>query len=548
MKPVKRYYLIFPLLILSFQKIVAQEPDLVLTGGKIFTADTRRLYVEAVAIRNGRIIATGSSGDVEKLKGNSTRIIHLEGRLVVPGFNDAHNHLLLNDLRAYEIRFDSMNPAWNIVKDSLRSVAAKTPPGQWIAAEIGPSVVNSSDAVRFTIDSITTKHPVRLLSWWGHVGIFNTKGLEVMNIAKDAPDPKGGRYERMNDNITLTGKAFEKNAYNPHRSYAKVSAMRDDSLLVHKFRALTEEMLLLGITSYQNMCTLASPDDLTALWARAGLPFRLRLIRWGDMDADGDLVIPSMNPGKKVNNLSNLTVSGTKWLIDGTPIEQGAYQYSPYPGKPTWYGRMNYSKADIERACREAVARGDQLLFHVSGEQSYGELLDVLERIDADWPALRPRIEHGDMADYSEEFLERTKRLGIIIVQNPTHFAPVEGFEGSAEPKSYGMAMKTLLREGIPLAIGSDGPFNPFLNLLMAVSHPGRPEEAITMEEAVIAYTRTAAYAEFEEREKGTIEPGKLADLVVLSQDIFKIPLQAIMGTRSLMTIIGGKIVYERGH
>jgi predicted amidohydrolase YtcJ len=349
----------------------------------------------------------------------------------------------------------------------------------------------------------------------------------------------------MNDGKTLAGKAFEKNAYNPHSGYDKISSMRDDEGLVAKFQSLSREMMKLGITSYQNMCTLARAEDLSRLWQKAGLPFRLRLIKWADMNQDGTLVIPGKDMKKHPEDMPLLTVSGTKWLIDGTPIEQGAFNYTPYPGRKDWYGRMNYSNDEIEKACREAIARKDQLMFHVSGEHSLGNLLDVMEKINVDWKALRPRVEHGDYMDYSAGFLERARNLGIIVVQNPTHFAPGDGLPVSS--KTYGHAMKTLLQKGIPLAIGSDGPFNPFLNIMLAVTHPVRPSEALTVEEAVIAYTSTAAFAEFEEHNKGTLTKGKLADLTVLSQDIFKIPPPALMATHSVLTLVGGKVVYDGG-
>lgn len=525
-------------------RLEAQTPDLILYGGKIFTADPEQLYTEALAIKDGRILASGSSAEIQKLAGQSTKRIDLSGRVVVPGFNDAHNHLLLNDLKAYEIQFKTMNPDWKMLQDSLKKAAAQLPPGRWIVAEIGPSIANSPEVSRVALDRITLRHPVRLLSWWGHVGIFNSPGLKEMQIQDSPHDPKGGFYDRLPDGKTLAGKAFEKNAYNPNTSYDKVSAMRGEEELVGKFRGMTGEMLKLGITSYQNMCTLARAEDLARLWKKAGLPFRLRLIKWADMNPDGTIMVPGKEMPEHPEGMPLLTVSGTKWLIDGTPIEQGAFNYKPYPGRNDWYGRMNYSKEEIEKACREALSRKDQLMFHVSGEQSYGNLLDILEKIDMDWKALRPRIEHGDMAGYSQDFLDRTKKLGIIIVQNPTHFTSLDG---AVSAPQYANAMKTLLKNAIPLAIGSDGPFNPFLNIMLAATHPMRPSEALSVEEAVIAYTNTAAFAEFEEKNKGTLTKGKVADLAVLSQDIFKVPLPALMATQSVLTLVDGQVVYDAG-
>ncbi|MEO7215166.1 amidohydrolase family protein [Mucilaginibacter sp.] len=171
-------------------------------------------------------------------------------------------------------------------------------------------------------------------------------------------------------------------------------------------------------------------------------------------------------------------------------------------------------------------------------------MLDMMEAMNVDWKPLRPRFEHGDEIDYSPEYLKRALKMGVIIVQNPTHFAPVPGMTQLPQA-THGMALSSLLKAGIPLAIGSDGPFDPFLNIMLATTHPMRHSEALTREQAVIAYTRTAAYAEFEEQNKGTLTVGKVADLAVLSKDIF-IDSQ-IMGTQSVLTMVNGNVVYDNG-
>ncbi|GAB2558494.1 amidohydrolase [Spirosoma aerophilum] len=523
----------------------AQTPDLILTHGKIFTSDTNQLYVEAVAIRAGRIVATGSTAAIEKLATKNTKRLDLSGMLVVPGFNDAHNHLP-NGMKGTRLELAGMDPAWSVLLDSLQRLVKRVPEGQWIEGTIGISIGNSPEATRFVLDKIAPKHPVRLLSWWGHVGVFNSLGLHEMGITNTQPDPKGGFYERMPDGKTLTGKAYEKNAYWPHTNYAKIAAMRDDQALIGQFRGMTQALLKAGITSYQNMCTGATAEDYAKLWKQAGLPFRLRLIRWADMNPDGSLSIPSKTVPKTTPGLPLLTVSGTKWLLEGTPLEGGAEQVEAYPNRPNWYGRMNYTVSEIETMCREAIARKDQLHFHIGGSKSVGRLLDLMAGIHVDWKALRPRFEHGDEIDYTPDYLEKAKRMGVIIVQNPTHFAPMDGFP-MGPPLTHGMAMKTLLNQHIPLAIGSDGPFNPYLNILFATTHPRRPLEAITREQAVIAYTRTAAYAEFAEQDKGTLTVGKVADLAVLSQNIFTVPAPKLLQTESVLTMVNGTVVYSAG-
>ena len=523
---------------------VAQSPDLILTNGKIFTSDTTQLYVEALAIRAGRITASGTTNAINQLATKNTKHLNLNGMLVVPGFNDAHNHLP-DCLTGNEIPLNenAMDPSWQWILDTLQQLTKTTPQGQWILIPIGPAIANSFEDTRFDLDKITTNHPVRLLSWMGHVCIFNTLGLKKMGISEAASDPKGGFYERLPDGKTLTGKAIEKNAYNPNTSYQKVAAMRDEKKLVRELQGITQAMLQLGITSYQNMCTGATAGDYIRIWQKAGLPFRLRLIRWGDMNPDGTLSIPGKELPKKISTLPLITVSGTKWLMEGTPDEEYAEQFEPYPNRPNWYGKMNYTIPDVEKMIREAVNRHDQLMFHIVGDKSVGKLLDLMEKMNIDWKPLRPRFEHADKIDYLPKYLEQAKRMGIIVIENPTNFS--ENFPTVRKTSPFDMAMKTLLLKGIPLGIGSDGPFNPFLNIMFAVSHPRRPSEAISREEAVIAYTATNAFAEFEERNKGTLTVGKVADLAVLSQDIFEISVPALLQTKSVLTMVNGKIVYD---
>jgi predicted amidohydrolase YtcJ len=522
----------------------AQAPDLVLTNGKIFTSDITQLYVEALAIKAGRITASGSTQAIEKLATKNTKHLNLNGMVVVPGFNDAHNHLpdclIGNEVPLNE---NAMDPSWQWLLDTLQQLAKTTPRGQWIMIPIGPTISNSSDDTRFELDKITTTHPVRLLSWMGHVCIFNTLGLKKMGISETSPNPKGGFYERLPDGKTLTGKAIEKNAYNPNTSYQRVAAMRDEKKLVLELQGITKAMLQLGITSYQNMCTGATAEDYIKIWQKAGLPFRLRLIRWGDINPDGTLSIPGKELPKKISSLPLVTVSGTKWLMDGTPDEEYAEQFEPYPDRKNWFGKMNYTMPEVEKMIREAVNRHDQLMFHIIGDKSVGKLLDLMEKMNINWKPLRPRFEHADKIDYLPKYLEQAQRMGIIVVENPTNFS--ENAPAIRKTSPFDMAMKTLLSKGIPLGIGSDGPFNPFLNIMFAVTHPRRPSEAISIEEAVIAYTATNAFAEFEEQNKGTLTVGKLADLAVLSQDIFEIPVPVLPQTKSILTMVNGKIVYD---
>ena len=301
--------------------------------------------------------------------------------------------------------------------------------------------------------------------------------------------------------------------------------------------------LKLGITSVQNMCTGAIASDYIKYLKIAGLPFRLRLIRWGDLSPAGEILVPGKDLPRKNEDLPLLSVFGTKWLLDGTPIEGGAAVTEGYVYNPKHFGYLNYSRENIKSFFEEALKRNDQLCFHVVGDSSLNTVIDIMEKMNVNWKSKRIRIEHGDGLLPAQ--FEKAKDLGLIVVQNPTHFDKNIASLYAGNMSKTAFRFRSMLHAGIPVAIGSDGAFNPFLNIMLAVTDPAFPDEAMTREEVVIAYTLTSAYAEFAEEEKGSLVPGKLADLTILSQDIFTVPVQQLLNTRSVLTIVDGKIVFK---
>jgi hypothetical protein len=207
---------------------------------------------------------------------------------------------------------------------------------------------------------------------------------------------------------------------------------------------------------------------------------------------------------------------------------------------------LSMPRAEVSAMLQESLANDDQLMLHVSGYPAAAAALGAMEASGgpAIWASRRVRFEHGD--GLFPDLLPRAKALGIVVVQNPSHFAIVTMISGiDTQQFDKAQPMRSLLAAGIPVALGSDGPLNPYLNIMFATTHPNQPSEALTREQAVVAYTRTSAYAEFAEKEKGTLEPGKLADLAVLSQDIFQIAAADLPKTQSVLTLVGGKIVYN---
>jgi len=277
----------------------------------------------------------------------------------------------------------------------------------------------------------------------------------------------------------------------------------------------------------------------------AQVPVRLRLIRF-PTSIGRDVREGSKVPARPAGFLA---VSGTKWILDGTPVERLAAMREAYADRPGWSGRLNFDEAALRSILKEGKAGRERLVLHAVGDRTIDVLLALLEEAggEAVWRPLRPRIEHGD--GLRTEHFDRVRRLGIVVVQNPSHFTLDKLFAQryGAERVARWMPLQSLLKAGIPVALGSDGPLNPYLNMMFAVTHPANPPEALTREQAVTAYTRGSAYAEFAEKEKGTLAPGMLADLAVLSQDIFTVPVEELPKTESVLTIVGGEVTYDAG-
>jgi predicted amidohydrolase YtcJ len=240
-------------------------------------------------------------------------------------------------------------------------------------------------------------------------------------------------------------------------------------------------------------------------------------------------------------------VAGLKFVIDGTPVEGLAFMRQPYNDLGS-RGMLNFPVDTVRAILTQCVSRGLQPILHIVGDSATAVVLGLMTEVapDSVWRRLRPRIEHGEGA--TADLIPDLLRKGVIVVQNPTHFAVVELFDRrwGTERRLRLQLFKSFITAGVPIAIGSDGPQQPGLNLMLAVMHPDNPPEALTVEEAVTAYTRGSAYSEFTEGDKGSLAVGKLADLAILSQDIFTVPVPQLVATRSVFTMIGGRAVLDQ--
>jgi predicted amidohydrolase YtcJ len=523
-------------------------PDLILFNGKIFTSVAAHPYVEALAIRGERIVAIGDTKTIVAMAGPKTSQIDLHGGTAIPGINDAHHHFGLEPPNAVDVDLKTMDPTWSQAKEGITAAIAKSPGNSLINVEIGEAIFQDVSVNRDALDQVAPHNPVMLGTFTGHGFILNTAALRLCGVAENQPDPLGGRFER-DAKGRLTGTV---------REYAGLDIERvlndsvPESVAVGQLRQTLDEAERFGITSIQELSAFSAPARAVSLLEAVPTEIRVRIVRM-----PGTTAARNVEEGKGVpaHPTNLITVSGEKWMVDGVGIEgtftpRGAIKIPAALPLDAGFNNLplTFPKEEIAAMLQESIKNNDQLLLHISGYKGAKATLDAMDASGgkAVWDGRRVRFEHGD--GVFPDLYERIKQDGVVVVQNPSHLmggAMLTTAPPGTELFRDGQPLKSLLAAGIPVALGSDGPLNPYLNIMFATIHADRHSEAITREQAVIAYTLTSAYAEFQEKEKGSLEVGKLADIAVLSQDIFTVPMQELPKTESVLTLVGGKAVYK---
>ncbi|WP_310461560.1 amidohydrolase family protein [Sphaerotilus sp.] len=516
----------------------AAAPDLLLVNAKVFTADPAQPYAQAVAIEAGRILAVGSDEQVRVLAGPGTRIIDTGGRLVTPGLIEAHVHLgpplPTPPLAMPNLPFPG--PSGEQVLAVVEQAAkART---DWISAFIGPLAARDRRNWRLALDGVAPNTPVTLRGFFGHLTLVNSEALRRLGITEAVTDPLGGWWGRDGSG-RLDGSVYEE-------AQRASSMQAPPPVLAKAFGDAAQRYARWGVTSVHLMnndkslqatldgLALANTGQKWTVYSWA-MPVQRIPDAWSVIDAAPRQIPP------------RIRIEGPKWMLDGTPLEQNSFQREAHPGRPGWFGRSNYTQDQITTLLRLALERPTQLALHVVGDAETDRLLRTMEQLApaSAWQAKRVRFEHGD--GLRPETLAQAARLGVVVVQNPTHLPPPP-MPGALVITNQTLLLKSLLVAGIPLALGSDGgptEQNPFLNLMLASLYPARPGEALSREQALTAYTAGAAYAEGQERRKGRIAVGLAADLAVLSQDVLTVPVRQLPATTSLLTLVDGEVIFE---
>jgi len=518
-----------------------------LHGGQIFTGDPAAPWAEAILLEGDRIVRVGSDAALDRGAPRTTRV-DLGGRLVVPGINDAHVHIVVPEgtyLNAPDF-IPGPGPTLAEVQSLLTAGAARTPGGTWLFAFIGSAVFDDPGATRFALDAVSNGHPVALFAWTGHGIWLNTAGLGALRISTTEPDPFGGHYRRFPGSDVVTGEVHEYAEFGVRR---RLLALVPDSHIVAQYQAFAAAAVQLGYTSLQDMAVGLTHDRALGALRAARLPLRVRSICFPLSPAE------PCEATRDGDDSALVRAAGVKWIIDGTPVERLAFVETPYADRPGQLGAPDLPDRALRAQLRlhdHGSIRTNQLVFHSVGDAAIDQVFDAMDDTGGArvWGDRRIRIEHGDLL-FPWDF-DRARELGVVVVQNPTHLALAPVFAQRFVPRVFANLepLKTLLAERIPLAFGTDGigaPQSPFLHMFLATVHPTRPAEALSLAQALTAFTQGAAFAELAEQHKGTLVAGQLADLAVLSQDIFHVAPPDLPNTRSVLTIVGGRVVWDAG-
>ena len=515
--------------------------DTVLLNGKVFTANDAQPWAQALAISGDRVVAVGDSAAIQALAGPSTRRLDLGGRTVVPGFNDAHQHIEITPPATDLVLPDE--PTLAQLEAAIKTALASAPAGQLLRGIIGQTAWGDPVLSRDWLDAIGPATPVWLTGFTGHGVLLNSAALALVDITDSVKEIEGGRFGRdaqgrLNGRLEETAGEWAERLLAIKAGPAAAAA---------RYRAVAAEALGYGITTIQLMADPLPIAETGTRLVEANSPIRWKAYRFPMREAGGETI--DSRPTLPPQPTARIDLRGMKWIIDGTPIERLAYMKEPYADAPAERGRLNLPQSRIDAFVGWAYGSEDRLLVHAVGDAAIDAYLLALEKTGRPevWRAKRPRIEHGDML--SDDLLTRVKALGAVVAVNPFHFMFPDVYLARLGPerKAWMQPLKTLLDRGIPVAIGSDGPMNPFMNVLWAATHATNPSQALTREQAVTAYTRGSAFAEFTERDKGQLAVGMLADLAVLSADLFTALPGQIPAITSVLTMVGGKPVHDTG-
>lgn len=535
---------------------MSEEATFVIRNGRVYTVNDKQPWAEAVAVRGDRIIHVGSDESVKAFIGPGTEAIDLQGRMVLPGMIDAHVHCMT----AYEVFSWASLADANTLDEAIEAMKAhaREHPDHALVGGSGfrysALMVNGRLPTRQMLDTIDNRRPVLLMSYDGWTGIVNSRLLEIIM------DAMGSEFEE------LEGVEKDSETGGPTGVFYRLD---DLDSRVDVLSPLIGREVRKGLVSFMDLCSrwgitsvhealvknIDSLEILENLRKEAGLKTRIYIaMAYSKHRADERMKM--FEEARSRYNDEWIRVGAVKLFIDGVADSHTAAMLDPYSDRPSFAGEPFYSQDEFDDIVKRLDKAGFQCMTHSCGDRGVRVALNAYESVSSSGgKARRHRIEH--IENVSDEDVARFGPLGVIASMQPIHAALSSPEFDDVYVKALGeerilktYPWKSLIRSGAVLAFSSDwsvADLNPFLGIHAALTRGGLPgkENVISLEEAIRGYTINAAYASFEEDIKGSIEPGKLADLVVLSENLFEIPVDAIKGVEPVLTVVGGREVHR---
>lgn len=572
-KPTVAWKLIGSLLLLLFAALPARSEgrpaaDLLVLHARIYTVNASQPWAEALAIRDGKIISVGSNKEVEAYRGPATRTVDANGHLVLPGFTDCHIHFLEGAFVLHQIHLDDATTVAEIQR-RVKTYADAHPDEPWVLGRgwFYPVFAPSALPDKKLLDSILPERPVYLTSYDGHTWWANSKALAAAGITRDTPDPPGGVIVRDPKTGEPTG-VLKEDAADALVERAIPPAPREEKR--QAIRAALKEANRVGLVRVHTaggvgmtIGDLQNADVYDELRRSGELTLRFYMAYRPDPPRVTAAQISEMEAARKKYHDDWIAAGSVKFFLDGVIETHTAAMLAPYSDDPSQSGSLQWDPALYKEAVAELDRRGFQLFTHAIGDRAIRLALDAYEEAQRTnhTPDARHRVEH--IEDVSAADIPRFGKLGVIASMQPLHAYPdddtLKVWAGNIGPERVqrAWAWRSIENAGGHLAFGSDWPvvtLNPWPGVQNAVTRqtvagdpPGGfiPRERLSLEDTIKAYTLGAAYAGHREMTEGSLEPGKVADLIVIQPDLFKIEPSEISKTQVLLTMVGGKVVYQ---
>jgi predicted amidohydrolase YtcJ len=548
--------------------LLAQPADLVLRNGKIVTMDAAAPAAQAIAVRGDKIAGVGPDSAAERWIGPHTKVIDLHGMLAIPGFIEGHGHF--TGVGEFRMGLDLREArTWDEIVAQVERAVKQAKPGQWIVGRgwhqskwtVPPEPNVEGFPLHASLDKVSPNNPVILTHASGHATFVNGKALELAGVTGQTANPSGGEILK-DTNGNPTGLLRERASGVISRARADYEAKRtaaDRREELNKSITLAiDESLSKGITTFEDA---GSPFSTIDVLKKMADNHELRMRIWMMARVPNDQLAPALDRYRTIGAGGGyFTVRAIKRAIDGALGSRGAWLLEPYTDKPDSSGLNTDDPADIRKTAELAIQHGYQLCVHAIGDRANRETLNIFEETFQAHPEkkdLRWRIEHAQHINAAD--IPRFGRLGVIAAMQGIHCTSDAPYVllrlGARRAEEGAYVWQKLMKSGAIVGNGTDAPVedvSPLASFYASVSRKLKdgtvfyPDQRMSREEALKSYTVNNAYAAFEEKLKGSLETGKLADITVLSRDIMTIPEDEIPATDVVYTIVGGKIRFDR--